>query len=60
MADVKRDLVRTLAAANGLKVTEERLDLVRREYENFLRLVSEIEKLSIPAEAEPAPADRRR
>jgi Asp-tRNA(Asn)/Glu-tRNA(Gln) amidotransferase C subunit len=59
MADVTRDLVRTLAAANGLKVSEERLELVRREYENFLRLVSEIDKMSIPAEAEPAPAVRK-
>ena len=49
-----KDFIRNLAAANGLKIPEERLDLVLRQYQGFLRTLAEIDSLSLPRETEPA------
>ena len=49
-----KDFIRTLAAANGLTIPEERLDLVLREYESFLRTLAEINTLPLARESEPA------
>jgi hypothetical protein len=48
------DYIRTLAAATGLEIPEERLPLVLKEYESLLRTVAEIDSLPLPREAEPA------
>jgi hypothetical protein len=49
-----KELVRALAAANGLNIPEERLELVLRQYESFLRSLEEINSLPLAVEAEPA------
>jgi len=54
METVTRDFIRTLAAANGLTIQEERLELVQRQYENFLRTLEEIGELDLPADIEPS------
>jgi hypothetical protein len=47
-------MVRALAAANGLTIPEERLELVRRQYEGYLRTLEELDALEVPTETEPA------
>ena len=54
MQDVTNEFIRILAAANGLTFPDERLDLVRRQYESFLRVLAEIGTLALPREVEPA------
>ena len=49
-----KEFIRTLAAASGLKIPGERLELVLRQYEGFLRTLREINSLSLPRETEPA------
>jgi hypothetical protein len=49
-----RDTIRTLAAANGLTIPEERLDLVLEQYQSFLRTLAQIDTLDLPRETEPA------
>jgi hypothetical protein len=49
-----RDTIRTLAQANGLTIPEERLDLVLRQYQAFLRTLEKLESVPLPREAEPA------
>jgi Asp-tRNA(Asn)/Glu-tRNA(Gln) amidotransferase C subunit len=49
-----KELIRTLAEANGLAIPEERLELVLRQYESFLRSLDQINTLPLPLEAEPA------
>jgi len=51
---VTKEFIRTLAAANGLTIPEERLELVLRQYESFMRTLGEINSLPLPREAEPA------
>ena len=51
---VTKEFIRTLAAANGLTIPEERLELVLRQYESFMRTLEEINLLPLPREAEPA------
>ncbi|MCA1559782.1 MAG: hypothetical protein LC804_05795 [Acidobacteria bacterium] len=48
------DFVRTLAAANGIQIPEERLELVRRQYDSFMRTLEEINSPPLPPESEPA------
>jgi len=49
-----KELIRALAEANGLAIPEERLELVLRQYESFLRSLEQINTLPLPLEAEPA------
>jgi hypothetical protein len=49
-----RDFIRALAEANGLTIPDERLELVLRQYESLLRSLTELNKLQLPLEAEPA------
>ena len=54
MQKMTRETLRVLAAANGLRVPDERLDLVLREYESLLRSLAELNALPLAKEAEPA------
>ncbi len=54
MQTLSRDLVRALAAANGLSISEDRLDRVQREYEGFVGAVAALEALTLDREVEPA------
>ena len=52
--EITKDFIRTLAAANGLTIPEDRLDVVQRQYESFLRTLAEIQELELPRETEPS------
>jgi len=52
--EVTTQLVRTLAAANGIQIPEERLELVRAQYETFLKSLTEINSVTLARETEPA------
>ena len=54
MPQPTKDFIRALAEANGLTIPDERLDLVLRQYESLLRSLTELNKLQLPLEAEPA------
>ena len=54
MPDISGDFVKTLASANGIELPDERVELVRREYENLMRSVAILDGLSVPRETEPA------
>jgi hypothetical protein len=49
-----RELVRALAHANGLDIPENRLEIVLRQYEHYLRTLEGLEALHLAREAEPA------
>jgi hypothetical protein len=51
---VDRNLIRALAEANGLSISEDRLDIVLRQYQSFLRTLEEIDTVPLPKETEPA------
>ena len=52
--DVTKDFIRTLAAANGLTIPEERLEVVQRQYESYLRTLLEIQQIELERETEPS------
>ena len=52
--EVTREFIRTLAAANGLTIPEERLEIVQRQYESYLRALDAIQQLELPRETEPS------
>ena len=54
MQELSDDFIRTLAAANGLRIPDERLELVRRQYAGFLRTLTELDALPLTREADPA------
>ena len=54
MQKMTRETLRILAAAHNLRVSEERLDLVLREYESLQRSMAALDALPLPKEAEPA------
>lgn len=56
MQDITREFIRTLAAANGITIADDRLELVRRQYESFLRTLKEIDAVALAPETEPATA----
>jgi hypothetical protein len=52
--DITKEFIRTLAAANGLTIPEERLEVVQRQYESYLRALDELQQLELPREMEPS------
>ena len=52
--EITKEFIRSLAAANGLTIPEERLDVVQRQYESFLRALGEMQQLELPRETEPS------
>ena len=54
MSQVSGAFITTLASANGIDLPEERVELVRREYENLMRSLAILDGLSIPGGTEPA------
>src|ERR1700675_3240619 len=49
-----RSTIKTLAEANGLNFSDDRLDLILRQYQGFLRTMEEIDSVEYPRETEPA------
>lgn len=54
MQQSTKDFIRTLAAANGITIPDERLEPVLRQYDSFMRTLEQINSLTLPAETEPA------
>jgi hypothetical protein len=54
MQGVTGEFIKTLAAANGIQLPDERVELVRRQYESLMRSLAVINSLPIPKETEPA------
>jgi hypothetical protein len=54
MPDVTGEFVKQLAALNGIDLPDERVELVRREYETLMRSVAVLAALPMPRESEPA------
>jgi Asp-tRNA(Asn)/Glu-tRNA(Gln) amidotransferase C subunit len=54
MQKMTRETLKILATVNGLRVSDERLDLLLREYESLMRSLAELNALPLAREAEPA------
>jgi hypothetical protein len=54
MQAITGDFIRTLAAANGIDLPDERVELVRREYDTLLRTLATLDSLPLTRETEPA------
>lgn len=52
--EITKEFIRTLATANGLTIPEDRLDVVQRQYESYLRTLDELQQLGLPREMEPS------
>jgi hypothetical protein len=50
---ITKELLRTLALAQGVTLPDERLDAVLRQYQNYLQSLARMESLPLPREAEP-------
>jgi hypothetical protein len=53
-AVVTKELIRSLASANGLNLPEARLESVLKQYENYLRLLELLDSFELDRTAEPA------
>jgi len=51
---VDQTFIKNLAEANGLTIPEERLDVVLRQYQSFLRTIERIDAVRLEKEIEPA------
>jgi hypothetical protein len=55
MADgVNAAMVRALAEANGISIPNDRLDIVLKQYQTFLELLTHLDAFLLAREAEPA------
>ena len=52
--EITKEFIQKLARANGLEIPEERLEVVLRQYQSFLRTLERLESLPLPREADPA------
>ena len=53
MADITKDILKSLALANGVEIPEERLDAVLKQYQDYLKILSQLDSLPLAREAEP-------
>ena len=51
---VTNEIVRELAGANGLEIPPERLEAVRKDYENLLLLIERLDSFPLGMATEPA------
>ncbi len=51
---VDRNVIQAFAEANGINIPEERLDLVLRQYQSFLRTLQTIDSVAPARETDPA------
>ena len=51
---VTKEMIQTLARANGLELPEERLAAVLEQYEIYLQLLEQLDSFNLEMEAEPA------
>jgi hypothetical protein len=52
--EITNEFIQTLAAANGLQLPQERLELIRAQYARYVDTLKELNALPLPREAEPA------
>jgi hypothetical protein len=52
-ATITAQTIQELARANGLEIPEERLELVKKDYEGFLQLIQRINTFPLDPDAEP-------
>jgi hypothetical protein len=50
---ITKEVLRTLALAQGVNLPEQRLDAVLRQYQAYLAGLARMESLPLPREAEP-------
>jgi hypothetical protein len=51
--DVTKEMLKALAAANGVDIPDERLDAVLKQYKDYLKILAQIDSLPLAREAEP-------
>jgi hypothetical protein len=51
---VNAEMIRALAEVNGIPIPEERLDLVLKQYQTYLELLSSLDAFMLSREAEPS------
>lgn len=49
-----KETIRALALANGLTLPEDRLEIVLKQYENYLQLFARLDSWALEMAAEPA------
>ena len=54
MQHITGEFIRTLAAANGIAISDAQLEPVRQQFESFMRTVTEIEAVPLAPEVDPA------
>jgi len=53
-AAVNAAMVRALAEANGISIPDDRLDIVLKQYQTYLELLSQLDAFLLSREAEPS------
>ena len=53
MAEVSKEMLKSLAAANGVDLPDARLDAVLKQYQQYLKTLEELDSLPLSREAEP-------
>jgi hypothetical protein len=53
MAEITKEVLKSLALANGLDLPEERVDAVLKQYNDYLKILAQLDSLPLAREAEP-------
>ena len=53
MAEVTKEMLKSLASANGVDLPDERLDAVLKQYKDYLKTLEKLDSLPLSREAEP-------
>jgi len=53
MAEITKDILKSLALANGVEIPDERLDAVLKQYEEYLKIIAQWDSLPLARESEP-------
>ncbi len=51
--DITKEMLQSLAAANGINLPEARLDRVLKQYRSYLQLLARLDAFELKREAEP-------
>ena len=50
---ITKETLKSLAAANGVTIPEERLDAVLKQYQDYLKILARLDSLPLARESEP-------
>ena len=53
MAEISKEMLKSLAGANGVDLPDARLDAVLKQYQQYLKTLEELDSLPLSREAEP-------